>query len=147
MQQSNSIKAGIIGAAGYTGGELLRLLLRHPNAEVAFAQSRSNGGKPISCIHQDLYGETELKFSEDMTTDIDVLFLCSGYGEARTFLEKTEVPPHIKVIDLSHDFRLKEKSVLRERKFVYGLPELNRQQIQQSDSIANPGCFATALQL
>ncbi|HEY0262838.1 MAG TPA: N-acetyl-gamma-glutamyl-phosphate reductase, partial [Chitinophagales bacterium] len=141
------IKVGIIGAAGYTGGELIRLLLLHPNAEIVFAQSTSNAGKPISSVHTDLLGETEQLFSAEHKEDIDVLFLCGGHGAAQKFLNDFDVNPNIAIIDLSHDFRLKEKNELKGRKFVYGLPELNREAIKESKNIANPGCFATAIQL
>lgn len=141
------IKVGIIGAAGYTGGELIRLLVNHLNAELVFAQSSSNAGKPISSVHTDLLGETEQLFSAEHNEEIDVLFLCGGHGAAQKFLNDFEINSRIAVIDLSHDFRLKEKNELKGRKFVYGLPELNREAIKQSKNIANPGCFATAIQL
>ncbi|MFN3445404.1 MAG: N-acetyl-gamma-glutamyl-phosphate reductase, partial [Bacteroidia bacterium] len=141
------IKAGIIGAAGYTGGELIRLLLNHPNVSIDFAQSKSNAGVLVSYIHRDLIGETELQFSASFHTEIDVLFLCSAHGEAKKFLAENKLPNHLVVIDLSNDFRLKADANLGEQTFVYGLPELNELQIQTSNRIANPGCFATAIQL
>lgn len=141
------IKAGIIGAAGYTGGELIRLLLNHPNVSIDFAQSKSNAGVLVSYIHRDLIGETELQFSVSFHTEIDVLFLCSAHGEAKKFLAENKLPNHLVVIDLSNDFRLKTDASLGEQTFVYGLPELNELQIQTSNRIANPGCFATAIQL
>ncbi len=141
------INVGIVGGAGYTGGELIRLLIHHPYAAISFIHSRSNAGKPVSSVHYDLLGETNLKFSGSLSHDIDVLFLCVGHGEAKKFLEANEIDPKIKIIDLSQDFRLKPQSVLANRQFVYGLPELNKQQIKKADSIANPGCFATAIQL
>lgn len=141
------IKAGIIGAAGYTGGELIRLLLNHPNVSIDFAQSKSNAGVLVSHIHRDLIGETELQFSVSFHTEIDVLFLCSAHGEAKKFLSENKLPNHLVVIDLSNDFRLKADAVSDEQTFVYGLPELNELQIQASNRIANPGCFATAIQL
>jgi N-acetyl-gamma-glutamyl-phosphate reductase len=144
---ANIIRAGIVGAAGYTGGELIRLLIRHPGTELVFAQSRSSAGKPVSSVHPDLFGETELQFSADTSWDVDVLFLCSGHGEAKAFLEANEIPGAVKIIDLSQDFRLEANAAQGARRFVYGLPELNRQRIRQADSIANPGCFATAIQL
>jgi N-acetyl-gamma-glutamyl-phosphate reductase len=142
------IRAGIVGAAGYTGGELIRILLRHPKVEIVFAQSKSQAGIQVSSIHQDLLGETEMTFSDDGSPDIDVLFLCVGHGDAKKFLEHV-LPMHdsIKIIDLSQDFRLKAHRSFGGRDFVYGLPELNRGEIMTAQNIANPGCFATALQL
>ena len=147
-----AIKAGIIGGAGYTGGELIRLLLNHPDVDLAFVHSRSNAGKPVSFVHQDLIGEPELMFSDDKILSnaegsADVLFLCVGHGEAREFFEEFEIVPAIKIIDLSQDFRLKKNSTINSRQFVYGLPELNKEKIKTADSIANPGCFATAIEL
>ncbi len=141
------IRAGIIGGAGYTGGELIRILLRHPGAGIAFVQSKSNAGNPVHLIHGDLLGETDLTFSAHHHADIDVLFLCAGHGEARKFLQENEVPEHIRIIDLSHDFRLSKFSAIGKREFTYGLPELNREKIRKAHHIANPGCFATAIQL
>jgi N-acetyl-gamma-glutamyl-phosphate reductase len=140
------INAGIVGGAGYTGGELLRLLLRHPQVNISFVHSRSNAGKPVYSIHQDMNGETELIFS-DLVKDADVVFLCLGHGESKVFLEKNNLGAGVKVIDLSHDFRLKENRVFGEKQFVYGLPELNKEAIRSAKNIANPGCFATAIQL
>jgi N-acetyl-gamma-glutamyl-phosphate reductase len=140
------IKAGIVGGAGYTGGELLRLLLRHDKVEISFVHSRSNSGKPVYHVHQDLKGETAIVFS-DIIGEADVIFLCLGHGESKVFLEKNNILPGIKVIDLSQDFRLEENYRFGQRSFVYGLPELNKENIQSADNIANPGCFATALQL
>jgi N-acetyl-gamma-glutamyl-phosphate reductase len=141
------IRAGIMGAAGYTGGELIRLLLNHSEVAVAFAHSNSQAGKPVHSIHQDLVGETDLMFTQTFNEDIDMLFLCLGHNDSRKFLLEYKVPKQIKIIDLSQDFRLHEKSSIGQREFVYGLPELNRDQIKAADSIANPGCFATAIQL
>jgi N-acetyl-gamma-glutamyl-phosphate reductase len=141
------LRAGIIGGAGYTGGELIRLLINHPNAAISFINSKSNAGKPVSSVHADLLGETDLVFSSDLSDDIDVLFLCVGHGDARTFLEENKIAEHIKVIDLSHDFRLHAKANFGERTFVYGLPELNKEQICSANNVANPGCFATAIQI
>lgn len=141
------IKTGIIGGAGYTGGELIRLLLQHPQAQISFVHSRSNAGKAISDVHSDLIGETDLCFTDTLTEDIDVLFLCLGHGESRTFLETNLLTEHIRIIDLANDFRLQEQSVCGNRKFIYGLPELQRTAIRQAQHIANPGCFATAIQL
>jgi N-acetyl-gamma-glutamyl-phosphate reductase len=147
-----AIKVGIIGGAGYTGGELTRLLIHHPDVSVSFIHSRSSAGKLVSTVHQDLVGETDLMFSDDKvlsSTDgaADVLFLCVGHGEAQEFFEEFEIVPAVKVIDLSQDFRLSKKSKIKNREFVYGLPELNIEKIKSADNIANPGCFATAIQL
>ncbi|HTE10975.1 MAG TPA: N-acetyl-gamma-glutamyl-phosphate reductase [Chitinophagaceae bacterium] len=141
------IRIGIIGGAGYTGGELIRLLVNHPNADIVFINSKSNAGNNVSEIHQDLIGETGLKFSADLHSDIDVLFLCVGHGDAKKFLEANPIAENVKIIDLSQDFRLAQNSTFGSRVFVYGLPELNKQQIQSAHNIANPGCFATAIQL
>ena len=146
-EMKNNIRAGIAGAAGYTGGELIRLLLRHPFACIAFAQSNSNAGKPIASVHRDLAGDTDLHFSVDVQSDIDVLFLCAGHGEARAWLGKHPMPDSVRIIDLSQDFRLLENARFESRQFVYGLPELQRAAIQSARNIANPGCFATAIQL
>lgn len=141
------IKAGIIGGAGYTGGELIRILLGHPEAEIAFVHSRSNAGKPLHTVHADLIGETELLFADAISQDIDVLFLCLGHGESKKFLTENTIATHIRIIDLANDFRLADNAQLGERQFVYGLPELNRESIRAAKNIANPGCFATAIQL
>ncbi|WP_447641065.1 MULTISPECIES: N-acetyl-gamma-glutamyl-phosphate reductase [Chitinophagaceae] len=144
------IKVGIIGGAGYTGGELLRILLHHPRVDIVFVHSTSNGGNPISKVHADLLGETTIKFTNELSNPIegvDVLFLCVGHGDARKFLEAHPVAESVKVIDLSQDFRLKEKNCIGDRKFVYGLPELNKNEIIHAFNIANPGCFATAIEL
>jgi N-acetyl-gamma-glutamyl-phosphate reductase len=147
MAGSDKIKVGIIGGAGYTGGELIRLLLNHPATEISFIHSRSNAGNPVYAVHQDLLGETEIKFTDHHTGSIDVLFLCVGHGEAKQFFEEFKIADSIKVIDLSQDFRLMNKQQNETRKFIYGLPELNREQIKTASNIANPGCFATAIQL
>lgn len=141
------INAGIVGGAGYTGGELLRLLLHHPYVSISFIHSRSQAGQPVHSIHADLLGETGLLFSAEMNNDCDLLFLCAGHGEARKMLTETTINPATRIIDLSHDFRLKASSAMGERQFVYGLPELNREAICAAENIANPGCFATAIQL
>ncbi len=141
------IKAGIIGGAGYTGGETIRLLINHPDVELAWVQSNSNAGNPLWAVHTDLVGDTEMKFTDDWSGEADVLFLCVGHNAARKFLEEHPVPSSVKVIDLSQDFRLGEKKRIGERSFVYGLPELNEAEIRTADSIANPGCFATCIQL
>lgn len=141
------IKAGIIGGAGYTGGELIRLLIQHPNVAVSFIHSRSNAGKPVYSVHQDLLGETDLEFSDKLTDDINVLFLCLGHGESKKFLSENKIDAKIKIIDLANDFRLHQESKIGKRQFIYGLPELNKEQIKSANNIANPGCFATAIQL
>jgi len=141
------IKAGIIGGAGYTGGELIRLLVNHPDVSLSFIHSRSNAGKPVSTVHQDLTGETDLVFSDGLNEEADVLFLCLGHGESRKFLKENSIPRNISIIDLANDFRLKDSASFGDRNFVYGLPELNREAIKKADTVANPGCFATAIQL
>jgi N-acetyl-gamma-glutamyl-phosphate reductase len=141
------IKAGIIGGAGYTGGELIRILVNHPKVQISFVQSKSNAGNLLSKVHEDLVGETDLAFSAEHHFDIDVLFFCAGHGEAKLFVEQHNIPASVKLIDIGNDFRLKEDAKAGERNFVYGLPELNRNAIKKADSIANPGCFATAIQL
>ncbi len=143
----NKIRIGIIGAAGYTGGELIRLLINHPYADIIYVHSKSNAGKELSTIHQDLAGETQMKFSHEIGHNIDVLYLCVGHGDSLRFMEENEIPGHIKIISLSQDFRLKENAVIKGRKFIYGLPEINREAIRKSDTISNPGCFATAIEL
>lgn len=146
-----NIRVGIIGGAGYTGGELIRLLVNHPNVELSFVHSRSNADQPVYKVHQDLVGETELKFTDSLTLlgdgGLDVLFLCLGHGESKKFLAENTIDEKIKVIDLANDFRLANSSTSGSRKFVYGLPELNKEQIKTANNIANPGCFATTLQL
>lgn len=142
---SRQIKAGIIGGAGYTGGETIRLLLNHPNVELTFVHSRSNAGNALHSVHADLIGETALTFTGALDHDVDVIFLCLGHGESKKFLQENPVKEKVKVIDLSQDFRLGDS--LPGRQFVYGLPELNRDKIKQSNNIANPGCFATAIEL
>lgn len=141
------IKVGIIGGAGYTGGEAIRLLINHPEVELSFVQSTSNAGNHIYKVHTDLLGDTDMKFSESMSTDVDVLFLCVGHGDARKFMESVELPDSVRVIDLSQDFRLDAGHVIGDREFVYGLSEANFDEISRAKNIANPGCFATALQL
>ncbi len=148
---SQKIKVGIIGGAGYTGGELLRLLINHPQVEIAFVNSKSNTGNPVYQVHADLIGETDLQFNDDLSPlqdgSIDVLFLCVGHGDARKFLTEYTVNDKIKIIDLSQDFRLSAKSSIGNRQFIYGLPELNKAAIRTAQNIANPGCFATGIQL
>lgn len=137
------IKVGIVGGAGYTGGELIRVLLHHPQAEIIFVHSNSNADRPVSQVHTDLLGETDLTFSSSLHDDIDVLFLCTGHGTSKTFLQQNRIGPHIRIIDLSQDFRIADES----HSFVYGLPELNYGRIKEAQFIANPGCFATCIQL
>ena len=141
------VNIGIVGGAGYTGGELLRVLLRHPNAHIAFVHSTSSASELVSKVHSDLVGDTDLKFASELDQNIDVLFLCVGHGDAKKFLEANSIADTIKIIDLSQDFRLSPQSTVHSRHFSYGLPELNKQQIQSANNIANPGCFATAIQL
>ncbi|MFY9465023.1 MAG: N-acetyl-gamma-glutamyl-phosphate reductase [Sediminibacterium sp.] len=141
------IKAGIAGGAGYTGGELIRLLINHPGVELSFVLSGSNAGNPLHKVHADLQGDTTMRFTDQINTDIDVLFLCVGHGDAKKFLAEHPVPDTVKVIDLSQDFRLAPNTEFGNRTFVYGLPELNKTAIQEAGNIANPGCFATAIQL
>lgn len=142
-----TIRIGIAGGAGYTGGELLRILINHPQSEVCWVHSNSNAGKPLSDIHADLYGDTNLKFTDSISQDIDVLFLCVGHGDAKKFLDSHALASSIRIIDLSQDFRLNHQSIHGDRSFIYGLPELNRDAIKQAQHIANPGCFSTCIQL
>src|SRR5574344_1604426 len=138
------IKVGIIGGAGYTAGELIRILLNHPDAEIIFVNSTSNAGNKLSSVHAGLIGETDMSFTDEMPLDsIDVLFFCTAHGDTRKFLEAHELPEGLKVIDMSMDYRIEDEN----NKFIYGLPELNRRTICQSQYVANPGCFATAIQL
>ncbi len=139
------IKAGIIGGAGYTAGELLRLLINHPDVEIKWVNSSSNAGNLVTDVHQGLIGEIDLRFTDETPMDeIDVLFCCTPHGQTRTFLESHEVPEEVRIIDLSTDYRIEDGT----HDFVYGLPELNRKRIVRgAKRIANPGCFATAIQL
>ena len=141
------IQVGIIGGAGYTAGELIRILLRHKQANINFVYSTSNAGNEISSVHQDLIGEIAMKFTNTINLKVDALFLCLGHGFSQAFLEKNEFSESTKIIDLSNDFRLSSNAIFQNKKFEYGLPELNKQDIQNSNYIANPGCFATAIQL
>ena len=141
------IKVGIIGGAGYTGGELIRILLHHPGVDISFIHSRSNAGNSVHAVHQDLLGETDLKFTGELSDGIDVLFLCLGHGESKKFLSENKIDDRIKVIDLTNDFRLTADKQQGTRNFIYGLPELNRDKIKSAQNIANPGCFATTIQL
>jgi N-acetyl-gamma-glutamyl-phosphate reductase len=141
------VSIGIVGGAGYTGGELLRVLLRHPNATISFVHSSSNAGELVNKVHTDLLGDTELIFAKEINSSVDVLFLCVGHGDAQKFLATNEIASSVKIIDLSQDFRLNSSASIGDRKFVYGLPELQRDAIRSAHYIANPGCFATAIQL
>jgi N-acetyl-gamma-glutamyl-phosphate reductase len=142
------INVGILGAAGYTGGELIRLLIHHPFANLVFAHSRSQSGKSLHAVHADLFGETEMTFTDQQLIEtIDVLFLCLGHGESKKFLEAASLPNHLRVIDLTTDFRHRASNQYQGDAFVYGLPELNKSQIRSARFVANPGCFATAIQL
>jgi len=143
----SKIRVGIIGSAGYTGGELLRILIFHPEVEIVFANSASNAGNKLYAVHNDLFGDTELEFSSDFHSDIDVLFLCVGHGDARKFLDANPIDSSVKIIDLSQDYRLRANTTYQGQDFVYGLPELNREAIKNAQYIANPGCFATNIQL
>lgn len=138
------IKVGIVGGAGYTAGELLRILLTHPDVEISCVQSTSNAGNTVASVHTDLLGDTDLTFSAKLNTDVvDVIFLCMGHGKSKEYLANNTIPSNIKIIDLSHDYRLNAEG----NDFVYGLPELNLEAIKTADKVANPGCFATAIQL
>ena len=137
------IRVGILGAAGYTGGELIRVLLGHPEAEIVFANSESNAGNPVAEVHEGLLGETDLLFTSDMPFDqVDVVFFCFGHGKSEQFLREHEIPSNVKIIDLAQDFRIRG-----EHDYVYGLPETHREAIRGCRHLANPGCFATAIQL
>ena len=137
------IKVGILGAAGYTGGELIRLLLNHPEAKIVFANSESNAGNLISDVHEGLLGDTELKFTDQMPfNQVDVVFFCFGHGKSEAFLKEHTIPADVKIIDLAQDFRIKG-----DHDYIYGLPEINKADIQKAQHVANPGCFATAIQL
>ncbi len=138
------VRVGILGAAGYTGGELIRLLVNHPEAEIVFAASESNAGVPVCDVHEGLVGDTDLIFSADMPFDkVDVVFFCFGHGKSEAFLKEHPIPERVKIIDLAQDFRIAAPS----HDFIYGLPELNREKIRGCSHLANPGCFATCIQL
>ncbi len=141
------IEVGIIGGAGYTAGELIRLLISHPKTNLNFVYSTSNAGNKISKVHQDLVGSLDLKFTNTINPDIDVLFLCLGHGNSVKFLDNNTFSENTKIIDLGNDFRLEADKVFKGKTFVYGLPELQKEDIRQAKYIANPGCFATAIQL
>jgi N-acetyl-gamma-glutamyl-phosphate reductase len=141
------LQVGIIGGAGYTAGELIRLLIHHSKVNINFVYSTSNSGNKISAIHQDLVGSTHLIFTNKINPKVDVLFLCLGHGNSKSFLEANEFSAETKIIDLSNDFRLRNDSVFDDKSFVYGLPELQKEKIKEASYIANPGCFATTIQL
>lgn len=141
------IDIGIIGGAGYTAGELIRLLLNHPKANLNFIYSTSNAGNKVYKIHQDLVGSADLEFSSTINPNVDVVFLCLGHGNSKAFLETNKFSDHTKIIDLSNDFRLEKDRNFEGKQFVYGLPELQKDAIKEANYIANPGCFATAIQL
>ena len=138
------IKIGILGAAGYTGGELIRLLVNHPEAEIVFANSESNAGNLVADVHEGLLGDTDLRFTDAMPFDeVDVVFFCFGHGKSEAFLKEHAIPAHVKIIDLAQDFRIAAPT----HDYVYGLPEIHKEQISQCQHLANPGCFATCIQL
>ena len=138
------IKVGILGAAGYTGGELIRLLVHHPEAEIVFANSESNAGNLVADVHEGLLGDTDLRFTDAMPFDeVDVVFFCFGHGKSEAFLKEHAIPAHVKIIDLAQDFRIAAPT----HDYVYGLPEIHKEQIRQCQHLANPGCFATCIQL
>ncbi|MCQ2256162.1 MAG: N-acetyl-gamma-glutamyl-phosphate reductase [Bacteroidaceae bacterium] len=140
---NNKIRVGILGAAGYTGGELIRLLLNHPQAEIVFANSESNAGNYVYDVHEGLIGETDLKFSSEMPfNEVDVVFFCFGHGKSQQFLKEHDIPANVKIVDLAQDFRIKG-----DHDYVYGLPEIHREEIAKCQHLANPGCFATCIQL
>ena len=141
------IKVGIVGGAGYTAGELIRLLVNHPQVELDFVYSTSNAGNYIYQVHQDLLGALDLKFTSEINPEVDVLFLCLGHGNSTAFLENNSFSENTKIIDLSNDFRLNADMVFQGKEFVYGLTEAKKEEIKQAKHIANPGCFATAIQL
>ncbi len=140
-------KVGIVGGSGYTAGELIRVLLDHPKVEIVSVYSTTNAGKKVSDIHDDLLAYTDLKFSQEIPAELDILFLCLGHGNSKKFLTKVVISDQTKVIDLSTDFRDENDAIFHNRKFIYGLPELDKTAIRKANSIANPGCFATAIQL
>ena len=138
------IRVGILGAAGYTGGELIRLLVNHPEAKIVFANSESNAGNPVAEVHEGLYGDCDLKFTSEMPFDkVDVVFFCFGHGKSEAFLKEHTIPANVKIIDLAQDFRLESEG----NDYVYGLPEINKERIAKAQHVANPGCFATCIQL
>lgn len=141
------ITIGIIGGSGYTAGELIRILMNHPNAKLDFVYSTTNAGKQLHVAHQDLLGEIDFTFTDTVNPNVDVVFLCLGHGKSKSFLTENQFASHTKIIDLGNDFRLNKDEVFDGKKFIYGLPELNKTEIKNAQFIANPGCFATAIQL
>lgn len=140
----DKVRIGILGAAGYTGGELIRVLLNHPQAEIVFANSESNAGNKVYAVHEGLLGETEMEFTDEMPFDqVDVVYFCFGHGKSEAFLKEHTIPAHVKIIDLAQDFRIAAPG----HDYVYGLPETHRAQISGCNHLANPGCFATCIQL
>ncbi len=140
---SGRVRVGALGAAGYTGGELIRLLLNHPEAEIVFANSESNAGNLVSDVHEGLVGDTDLRFTDKMPFEqVDVVFFCFGHGKSEAFLKEHTIPTHVKIIDLAQDFR-----IAGDHDYVYGLPEINKEAIMKAQHVANPGCFATAIQI
>ena len=137
------VRVGILGAAGYTGGELIRLLVHHPEVEIVFANSESNAGNEVALVHEGLYGDTDLKFTDQTPFEqVDVVFFCFGHGKSEAYLREHEIPADVKIIDMAQDFRIRG-----DHDFVYGLPEIHRDQIRQCRHLANPGCFATCIHL
>jgi len=141
------INIGIIGGSGYTAGELIRLLVHHSTVTIDFVYSTTNAGKPIASVHQDVLGDTNLVFTDTINPKVDLVFLCLGHGKSKAFLSKNQFDINTKIIDLGNDFRLLEDTIFQGKTFIYGLPELNKSEIKSANYIANPGCFATAIQL
>jgi N-acetyl-gamma-glutamyl-phosphate reductase len=141
------INVGIIGGSGYTAGELIRIAMYHPNVNLDFVYSTTNAGKPLSVAHHDLMGDIEMNFTDQINPDVNVVFLCLGHGKSISFLKENKFASHTKIIDLGNDFRLTKEADFEGKQFVYGLPELNKAAIKKANYIANPGCFATAIQL
>jgi N-acetyl-gamma-glutamyl-phosphate reductase common form len=141
------IKIGIIGGSGYTAGELIRILMYHPNAIIDFVYSTTNAGKPLWYAHHDILGDIEMNFTNTVNPNVNLVFLCLGHGKSRQFLEENQFENHTRIIDLGNDFRLTKDTIFNNKSFIYGLPELNKTTIKKANYIANPGCFATAIQL
>ncbi|GAA3768825.1 N-acetyl-gamma-glutamyl-phosphate reductase [Flavobacterium ginsengiterrae] len=141
------INVGIIGGSGYTAGELIRILMYHPKVNIDFVYSTTNAGKPLSVAHHDLMGDIEMNFTDEINPNVNVVFLCLGHGKSISFLKENQFGGHTKIIDLGNDFRLNKDAHFEGKDFVYGLPELNKTEIKKANYIANPGCFATAIQL